>query len=323
MKKKFILLVLFSFITILCSSCQKMIEARNKARLELYNNISEIGNNPNYSICYNGGYVVGDEVIDFSNIITKKIEKDGKKINTKDLIRFIRIAEEDVVSFVYRYKTTKKIGLLFNKNNYYAVGTMSLKDYSISVNYFNCKYESITSFYLTNSHHRFILLDNDEKKDDKYVSSYMTVDRTTGKLEEYKTESDSISVSGETLASYQNPTKYYFDNREYEVKEKYITSNTFEVEVPEFSYVMERSKELTKIAELIGNECYYNEGSFFTNGEDLFIGYFETIGMFGDMGRLEFPVIFKCDLSMENFEYIGCVYYLNSDFYQTIEINRV
>ena len=41
MKKKFILLVLFSFITILCSSCQKMIEARNKARLELYNNISE------------------------------------------------------------------------------------------------------------------------------------------------------------------------------------------------------------------------------------------------------------------------------------------
>ena len=42
MKKKFILLVLFSFMIVLCSSCQKMIEARNKARLELYNNISEI-----------------------------------------------------------------------------------------------------------------------------------------------------------------------------------------------------------------------------------------------------------------------------------------
>ena len=63
---------------------------------------------------------------------------------------------------------------------------------------------------------------------------------------------------------------------------------------------------------------------FFTNGEDLFVGFVTEMSMFGVMCNLTCPVIFKTDLNFESFEYIGCASQnFMTDFYSTVQIDKI
>ena len=50
------------------------------------------------------------------------------------------------------------------------------------------------------------------------------------------------------------------------------------------------------------------EGIFITNGIELFVAYTRESGMFGKSSHLN-PIVFRCDTTLETFEYIGCTFY--------------
>ena len=69
---------------------------------------------------------------------------------------------------------------------------------------------------------------------------------------------------------------------------------------------MERSPELQQINVAAGANDNDVSRSFVTNGTELFIIYSHEFGMFGARCHL-IPVVFRCDTSLETFEYVGCV----------------
>ena len=92
-----------------------------------------------------------------------------------------------------------------------------------------------------------------------------------------------------------------------------------------YSDILQISPELQEINAILGEGSEDEiEAHFFTNGEDLFVGFVTEISMFGAECYLIYPVIFKTDLNFDSFEYIGCVsdsYLYN--FYSTVQIDKI
>ena len=328
--KHILIMVIALSLSITCTSCDfytEFMAEREKRRQELFNRINQIEKSPEYAIVYNNGYVTSTNEIDFKALILEKIKEDGKKVESTSVS--IYHLKEEIMHFYINYREENRVLGLNNKNNNYAVGVLSLADYSISIQYFKCKYEKVTSITLTQTHHVFSFEDKDKEiEEGKFEPGYMTIDRKNGDVKEYKNADEALNNSGKEIPIYYSPDIYIEKGVEYSVGHSSFrkveeTSGGF-VMVPDASYIEERSNKMKIIMEILREKGDDDiSGFFFTNGQDLFIGFVASHGMFGTTSHLNFPIIFKCDTSLESFEYIGCVYYSYSEYYRNLDVRRI
>ena len=151
------------------------------------------------------------------------------------------------------------------------------------------------------------------------------IDRKTKEVKICNSYDSAINYCGEVIEYYSNPNIYIEEGIQYEVSSGSITYADDIYLVPECSYLVEESEELKQIIEILGGqkEMYTLEGNFFTNGEELFIGFISDVGMFGYESDLRFPIIFKCSINSDIFEYVGCVFYKDVHFYEDLEVIKL
>lgn len=340
MKKRNVLIKLTKFlvlntmlclILVLCSSCRaliKMIDEQNEIRLELFNKVNEIEKDPNYAFICKNGYLSKDEEINFKELVENEIKKDKKSF--EDLGSAFQFLEGDIIYFLYRYKEEKRFFGINDKNNSYAVGTISLLDWSISIHYFECKYERIVEASLTEDHYLMKFEDTDKKTEDKcnFITGVITFNKENKEMKEWDdilTAKDNVGLS---VPLYENPMSYTENGITYTVSKSSIS---YEgelkrkiIEAPKFSEVIESNATAKKVAEIIGeNDKNFVDSFFITNGEELFVAFFTSSGMFGYDCELSFPVYFKYDLSLNSLEYIGCVNLKDSNFYESIQVIKL
>lgn len=297
------------------------IEAEKQA---IFNQVNQIPKSDDFALVSHRQYVTSDNTIDFSALVKAKIAQDGKEINAE---RFSFAHYEGNIShFLFRYKEEKRVLGLNDKNNHYAVGTISTIDFSISIQYFQSEYESLESQALSETHHYYKLEDSD-KKNDEYKVGYLTIDRNNGTVQEWENRESALEFIGEQIPSYSHPKIFERDETKYLVNDKRIYRKNEQGEneqilsAPTYEEAFEKCAELRSVAEILGESehGHYIEGNFLTNGEDLFVVFTSRFGMFGYQGKLRFPIVFKCDLSLEHFEYVGCI----NTHYDSVEIRRI
>ena len=327
MKKKIrfmLMLLMLISISFVCTGCYS-----DETILELYNKIDEIEKHPNYAILYSEGYISSTENISFEDLIKAKLKSDNKRIDNTD-IGFKR-HEQNIVRFVWKYKTQERVWGLNDENNYYAIGTISTIDYSISIQYFTCKYEIIDSIDISNTHFVLGMADKDnEISENVYASKIITISRINGGKKEYNGKDNYMDSIGELIPIYKSPTSYTENGIQYNVGGSlYHDENGRNewIHAPRLVEVYQKHKELTKLYNILyNNEISYGvgvEGTFITNGDELFVVFSAEHGMFGYESAMQFPVIYKCDSSLENFEYVGCVYSPNHSYFYDIEIIKI
>lgn len=317
-------------LVLLCSSCgliSRIIEEREEYRLELFNKINEIEKKHDYAFICENGYSSTEKNISFKGLVEDEIKKNKKKV--EDLGNEFQYLDGDIIFFLYRYKEEKRFFGLNDKNNNYAVGTISLLDYSINIEYFECKYEKIFEASLTKSHYLLQLEDTDKKTEDKrnFISGVITIDRYSNELKEWDDYLAARESVGWQIDKYKNPTTFIQNEITYTVSKSSVTYECElkrkTIDAPKFYEVMETNNDVKKIAEYIGEDDKYSVDSYFiTNGEDLFVAFFTSSTMFGDNCELSFPVYFKYDLRMNTLDFIGCVnlYYY---FYENIKLIKL
>ena len=325
--KRLLMLLMVAAISFSCSSCDFFSDVeqyREVRRNDLFNQINKIEKNPNYAFIHSGGYLSINEEINFQTLVEEKIREDGKNIKETffDFNRF----QDDIIGFIYRYKVEERFLGINDNNNSYAVGTISLNDYCISIQYLKCKYENFSSIFLSDTHYTFKGTDADNKtKDGEKTFKFITIDIKSGEMREWNNEEDALEFAGESIPYYYNTKKYTENGIEYGVSSSSLIPNDSQnnfIRVPTQYEVKEKSDEMKKIAEILDDEFHGIDGTFFTNGDELFIGFYASHGMFGIESNMTFPVIFKCDASFENFEYIGCINIKRINF-QYLEVRRI
>lgn len=325
--KKLLLSIILFTILLECTGCfliNSVIEEREKQRQELYDQISQIEKHTDYIIISNEQYVLNNEEIKFQKLVEEQIKKDGKKIR-KISFNFYQL-ENNIICFNYHYKEGLRFLGLNNNNNYYAVGTISLLDFSISINYFRCKYEKILQMKVNETHYLFKLQDLSKKnKDGTYNSKYMTMDKKFTSTIYWDDPNDAINSFKNEISIYSSPKIYTEKGIEYIVYETYIKAKESEEDIyiytPTAKEILEKNEEMKTICEILGESHINNiKEHFFTNGTDLFVGFFAESGMFGYQCRMTFPVIFKCDSTLQNFEYIGCINNDDPMFFNNLKI---
>ncbi len=325
------------------SSCTMPWEAE---RNRVFEEINEMEKSPDYAILTSRGYVSAAEEIDFTDIVRSKVLEDGRKIKGDNTCGFYRL--EDVVVFSYLYKSQKRFFGINDSNNYWAVGTISLDDFSIEIHYLENRYEHMNVRELSQTHICLALVDEnvkretDENGNEIIRPDYATLNRSTDELTCVDDYQAALDVIGEIVEDYANPDTFVSDGKTYTIRNnsKYsvIWAENGEEIIAElngsvkplcasFEYadVLLISPELQEINRILG-EGSENEiiARFFTNGEELFVGFVTEIGMFGNMCNLTCPVIFKTDLNFDSFEYVGCVSSnYQTNFYYRVEIEKV
>lgn len=343
MKK--ILLFLIVAISIVLSSC-KFADAIEEVRRLKYEDINKIEKSSDYALIMNQRYISSTEEIDFANMIKEKVLNEKHKIEEDNFcgLKFYG----DLVSFVYQYYSKNRFFGLNDLNNYWAVGTISLDDYSIEIHYIKSKYEKISILNLSKTHFCLSGVDENAKGETdqngkeiiKY--DYFILDRSNEKWLEFDDYSKALEAIGEEIEEYKNPDTFLYNGKTYTVKsstepnhsivydengEKVVSlSDKFESFCDLFDNpdIVLNNKELKKICEIIGDNTVNNiEGLLFTNGEDLFVGFQTSMGMFGPACSLIGPVIFKTTLDFDSFEYIGCANKDYRDFYSKVKIEKI
>ena len=306
-------------------------------RDRVFEEIDKIEKSSDYAIITEREYVTATEKIVFEDLVKNKISKDGHKIKTEKSGIFNRYV--DFIVFSYKYKTENRFWGINNSNNCWAVGAISLDDLSIEIHYLKNKYETLNIAYSSNTHLCFNALDKDSVKDkDKYSDGdfdSITLNRTTEEIITGDYLHSPPEIIGKKAEAYENPNTFIYSGETYTVYDSSIWDENGE-EVArlngsvkpvsfEYSDVLLLSPELREINAILG-EGSENEivARFFTNGEDLFVGFVTAMSMFGVMCNLTCPVIFKTDLNFDSFEYIGCVSqnfmtYFNS----TVQIDKI
>lgn len=295
---------------------------------EIFDQVNQIEKSADFALVDSDTYMSAQEEIDFFSLLKEKIQEDGKKAELTDW--FCARYQGNICQFLYRYKEENRLGGLNDKNNHYAVGTISLTDYSISVKYFKCAYEKLKSSAFSETHHLYGLEDTDKEiKDGQYEVRRLTINRNSGEVREWEDAASSLAFIGERIPSYSPPTTYTENGVEYILSDTAVFENNEQhntvICVPTYANMLEKTEEMKIISEILSRESgrLSIEGHFLTNGEDLFVGFISSYGMFGWEGDLVFPVVFKCDLSLETFEYVGCINMRNCDFYKYLEVRRI
>lgn len=343
--KKILLFLTIAFSLIL-SSCE-FADAIEEVRRLKYEDINKIEKNSEYALIMSQRYVSSTEEIDFANMIKEKVLNEKHKIEEDNFCGLEFYG--DLVSFAYQYDSKNRFFGLNDLNNYWAVGTISLDDYSIEIHYIISKYEKISILNLSKTH--FCLSgkdENAEKETDQNGKEiikydYFILDRSNEKWLEFDDYSKALEAIGEEIEEYKSPDTFSYDGKTYTLKSDLIISNSIIYdengeEVVRLSDKFEsfydlfdnpdivlNNKELKKICEIIGeNTINEIEGFLFTNGEDLFIGIRASMTLFGPACSLIGPVIFKTTLDFDSFEYVGCAndFYRNNFFYK-IQIKKI
>lgn len=332
--------LLFVILFSLSSCALPWEEERNR----VFEEICTIEKCSDYAIITSRGYVSSAEEIDFASIVRKKVLDDGHKIKNDKSCTFHRF--DGLVVFSYLYKSEKRFLGINNSNNRWAVGTISLNDFSIEIHYLKNKYEDILVSHLSQTHLCLSVRDEDAKKEtDEYGNEiirfdYITLDRSNEELKFREDYQSTLEIMGEQIEDYKNPDTFVCNGKTYKIdnNSKYsviLDENSEEVAKLngsvkpscssfEYSDVLLISPKLQEINQILGEGSKEIIARFFTNGEDLFVGFVTDMSMFGIMCNLTCPVIFKTDLNFDSFEYVGCVHpnYL-SDFYYIVEVEKI
>jgi hypothetical protein len=326
MRKKFkriLALLMILGISFVCTGCYSEDTIQ-----ELYNKIDQMEKSPNYAIIYAGGYISQTEEINFKELVKAKLKSDKKSTENSNI--YFQRLEQNITRFIWKYKESNRMIGLNDNNNHYAIGTISLIDYSVSVQYFKCKYEKIDSISLSDTHFILDMYDIDnEISENNYESKMVVISRETGEKKEYSFDDNYRDSVGKLISTYKNPTTYIKNEIEYTTNTNlYYEENGKRnwIVPPRLIDIYKKSEDLTELYNILDNNgSPYGTslaGTFITNGEELFIVFYAEHGMFGVESAMQFPVIFKCDTSLENFEYIGCVDSRQS-YFSDIEIIRI
>ena len=207
------------------------------------------------------------------------------------------------VAFTYYYNNEFNwFGL--NKNNVnYAIGTMSLDDFSFSIHYLDLPSSNFDIEKTSTTHFCCKLEDDDE-------IVYLLINRENGKIEEEWESMDLVKENfKDEISIIYNHTTYTENGITYTVNSRSIENEEENVRIytPSYELVMEKSEELQQINEVAKADGYSVSSAFITNGTELFLVYSKESGKFGSKCDL-IPVVFRCDISLQTFEYVGCMY---------------
>ena len=274
---------------------------------KIFNEVDKIARHPDYALVTNYEYRSAEKVVIWEDLIVEKVKSDGKKVESTDCSKSLYLKEPNkleggFIAFSYNYSNEFKwFGL--NKNNHnHAIGIMSLDDYSFEIHYFELPYNKFYILRISETHYCCYAEEDDE-------ITYLLINRKNGKIEE-KWESFDLVQENFTnkILQNHNHSTYTENGITYTVSEKYVENEELNVSIriPSFEYVMERSQELQQINVVAGANDDAVSRSFITNSTELFIIYSNEPGMFGAKCHLT-PVVFRCDLSLETFEYVGCL----------------
>ena len=346
MKKLSALLLSIALLFSVAFSFTSCTPPWEEERDRVFEEIDKIEKSSDYAIITEREYVTATEKIVFEDLVKNKISKDGHKIKKEKSGTFERCG--DFIVFSLNYKSGNRFWGINDSNNHWAVGIISLDDFSIEIHYLKNKYERLSPSFPSNTHLSFNALDEDKKstkdKDTYSDKDYerIVIERSNGEITILEGLGFSAAeMIGEPFESYKTPNSFVWNGESFTItnNSKYsIIWNENEEEVAElngsvkplcasfeYSDILQISSELQEINAILG-EGSENEivARFFTNGEDLFVGFVTEMSMFGVMCNLTCSVIFKTDLNFESFEYIGCASQnFMTDFYSTVQIDKI
>lgn len=290
---------------------------------KIFDAADQIAKNPNYALMNDYEYRSAEQTVVWADLITEKIRADGKKVDLMGYTTDLFLEEPNKIEggyVAFRYKYNIEFNWFgFNKNNVnYAIGTMSLDDYSFNIHYLELEYPELDILKTSETH--FCCRGENGKE-----VTYLLINRENGKIEEKWDDFDLVkeNFSGELVKNF-NHTTYTENETVYTVYKKRIENKEKNIlfDIPSYEYVMERSKELRQINVLAKATNYSVSSAFVTNGTDLFVIFSKGTDMFGAECQL-IPVVFRCDLSFETFEYVGCMYHANMYYPRELSVIKI
>ena len=274
---------------------------------KIFNEADKIARHPDYALVTNYEYRSAEKVVIWEDLIVEKVKSDGKKVESTDCSKAVYLKEPNkleggFITFSYKYNVQPNWFGLNRNNCHYAIGTMSLEDYSFEVHYFKLPYPKCSILKASETHFCCYTEEDNEV-------TYLLINRTNGKIEEKWENFDLVkeNFKNEIPRNYNHST-YTENGIIYNVSKNYVENEeeNISIRLPSYEYVMERSPELQQINVVAGANDNAVSRSFVTNGTELFIIYSHEFGMFGARCHL-IPVVFRCDTSLETFEYVGCL----------------
>lgn len=273
----------------------------------IFDEANKIARHPDYALITDYEYRSAEKVVVWEDLIVEKIKADGKEIENTFCSKALFLKEPNTiqggfVAFTYRYDSESPFfGLNKNKEKY-ALGTMSLDDYSFKIHYLRLPYATFYVLKVSETHFCCEAYDNGTK-------TYVLINRESGKIEETWEDFDLVKENFKNeIPNNYNHSVYTENGVAYTVTQYYVENEAedISIRIPSYEYVMERSQELQRINVAAGAYDNTVSRSFVTNGTELFIIYSYALGMFGGRCHL-IPVVFRCDTSLETFEYVGCL----------------
>ncbi|MBR2646811.1 MAG: hypothetical protein IKD47_04565 [Clostridia bacterium] len=277
------------------------------AEKEVFDAANKIARHPDYALIDEHEYRSAEKTIIWKDLIIKKIKSDGKRVEstacyTCPYLKEPNTLEGGFISFSCNYSNEFNwFGL--NKNNCnHAIGIMSLDDYSFEIHYFSLPYSQFYILKVSETH--FCCYTEEDNK-----AAYLLINRKNGKIEEKWENFDLVKENfKDEILPIHNHSTYTENGIEYTVGRSYVKNaeENISIRLPSYEYVMERSPELQQINEVAKANDNTVSSIFITNGTELFIVYSHEMGMMGSRCHL-IPVVFRCDTSLETFEYVGCL----------------
>lgn len=297
--KKFLMALSLIVVVVSFVGCS-ITDRRN----EIWNQINAIPKNENYVVVSNYEYNSVSKEANFQEITKEKIMSDGKKIAKKNTeTKYYTFLTESNVVFSYRYNEKNEI-------NQYALGFIAFDSLEVSVFYTESIAYDLRICFVDNDYicyKAFYLSSENGQSLDK--TDFLILNKVTG---EYITELNEDIAKGKYGKNLESPAytdTYISDDIAYEIvsgglKNKEVEDIEIIVQTPTYESVLQKNEILQEIDKIVGKESYKQVGYFVTNGRELFVVFESESNMMGK-GFLN-AVVFKCDLSFETFEYIGC-----------------
>ena len=301
-------------------------------RDRIFAEVDKIEKHSDYAIITDYEYITSTEKIAFKDLVKNRIVNDGRTIEAS-YGSFDRVG--DFIVFSLRYKTEKRFWGINDSNNYWAVGVISLDDFSIEIYYLKNNCEEISPSFASYTHLCFDALDTDKESEKKEDYECIIIDRVFDKVTTIKgKQSTPPEIIGAPIKDYENPHKFVWNGEAFSVGRSTIRNEKGEIiaeldpyDVSSFTYsdILEISPELRKVNDILGEGKEDDiQAFFFTNGEELFVGFVTKTTMFGAECNLVVPVIFKTNLDFDSFEYIGCAKSSSLwNFYDKVQIKKI
>lgn len=294
---------------------------------KVFETADQITKNPDYALINDFEYRSAEEAIVWKELIEEKIKSDRKKIESTSYCTALYLKEPNTtkggfVAFTYKYGENDSWAGCNKNTQKYAIGTISLDDYSFKIHYLNFPYSKLYISQISETHFCCTAEDDD-------TTVYVSVNRENGKIEKQFDNFDAIKESFTGALTQIYNERFYTENEiVYTIarrSEEGILRNKeekIELYTPSYEYVMEKSEELRAINEIAKADNYKVKARFISNGTELFVVFSKGTNTFGMECQLV-PVVFRCDTSFETFEYIGCMYNAQTYYPERLSIIKL